>query len=64
MQKKEAYTKNFLKQTSTSVSTGKYDVSKLSAVLDKIYSTCCSIASDVSVISATDTIKSRIRDLI
>ena len=64
LQKKEAYTKNFLKQTSTSVSTGKYDVSKLSAVLDKIYSTCCSIASDVSVISATDTIKSRIRDLI
>ena len=64
LQTKEAYTKNFLRQTSMSVSTGKYDVSKLSAVLDRIYSTCCSIASDLSVISAIDTIKSRIRDLI
>ena len=64
LQKKEVYTKNFLKQTSTSISAGKYDVSKLSAVLDKIYSTSCSIASDVSAISSTDSIKSRIRDLI
>ena len=49
LQKKEAYKKEFLKQTPTTVSAGKYDVSKLSAILDKIYSTCCSIAVNVSV---------------
>ena len=53
LQKKETYMKNFLEQTSTSVSAGKYDVSKLMAVTDKIYSTCCSIASDLSVSTAT-----------
>ena len=37
---KEKYTKRFLKQSLTSLSNGSYNVAKLTAVLDEIYSTC------------------------
>ena len=48
LQNKEAYMKAFMKQTSESLTMGEYDVSKISVVLDALFLTCCSIASDVS----------------
>ena len=47
LQKKAIYMKAFLKQTSASLTTGTYNVNKISVVLDRIYHASCSIASDV-----------------
>ena len=45
LQRKEAYTRAFLKVDSGSVQRGEYDVSKISAVLDEILRSCSAIAT-------------------
>ncbi len=49
---KETYTKEFLKQTPAMLATGRYDVSKIRAVLDTIIAECTAIAMDVARVSS------------
>ena len=48
LQKKATYMKAFLKQTCDSLDSGRYNVSKISTVLDRIYHASCSVSSNVS----------------
>ena len=44
LQNKESYTKFFLNQTKEKLTDGSYDSTKISQVLDRIFSVCCDIA--------------------
>lgn len=49
---KESYVEHFLKQSSESISTGAYDISKLEAVLDYLIAQCTGIAHDRGLLTA------------
>ena len=48
LEHKDAYTKAFLKQRPEALAAGRYDVSKIRAVLDAIIAECTAIAMDVA----------------
>ena len=44
---KESYAKAFYGASIEAIENGTYDVSKLKAVLDALFATCCAISTDI-----------------